>query len=262
MSACLTHPTLTISVDLEYATVQAPRAGQSVLDDWTDRLLELFHRFDMPATWAVADPAISAARHRVAAQDRHELALLGDASWVGREAGRGRFARELERRATRARAEGLPLHTLVLKSVLPIDHCDLVIKEGIVAARHASAVHMASSPRRLQPQTLRFGLWGFPVSFTLPAASRWWPGGGGTRAARLAIDEAISERGLVQLVVDAPGLAARGHSAMRVLERVLEHAGRRRRHSLLQISTIGATARRLTGAHQGQPSRSILRPAA
>jgi hypothetical protein len=262
MSSCLTRPTLTISVDLEYDVVQAPLARQRALEELTDRLLDLFVRYEMPATWAVADPAISAARQRVAAHACHELALLGDASWVGRAAGRGRFARELERRAKRARGEGLPLHTLVLKTVLPIDHCDLVIKEGIVAARHPSAAHMAGSPRRLHPQTLRFGLWGFPVSFTLPGASRWWPGGGGTRAARLAIDEAINEKGLVQLVVDAPALAARGHSAERVLERVLEHAGRRRRHALLEIATLGATARKLAGAHQGQPSRSILRPAA
>jgi hypothetical protein len=109
---------------------------------------------------------------------------------------------------------------------------------------------------------MRFGLWGFPVSMTLPAASRWWPGGGGTRAARFAIDEAIRDHGLVQLVVDAPALAARGHSAFRVLERVLEHAGHRRRHALLEIATMGATAHKLAGGHQSQPSRSILRPAA
>ena len=152
MSACLTRPTLTISVDLEYDVGQAaPLAGQRALEELTGRLLALFGRFEMPATWAVADPAISAARGRVAAHACHELALLGDPSWVGREAGRARFARELERRTKRARNEGLPIHTLVLKTVLPIDHCDLVIKEGIVAARHASAVHMAGSPRRLQP---------------------------------------------------------------------------------------------------------------
>ena len=61
MSSCLTRPTLTISVDLERDVLQAPVAGQRALEELTDRLLELFARFEMPATWAVADSAISAA---------------------------------------------------------------------------------------------------------------------------------------------------------------------------------------------------------
>ena len=263
MSTCLTRGTLTLSVDLEYDVAHVALPQQRVLEELTGQLLDLFAAYAMPVTWAVADPAVSAARQRVAAPRMgHELAILGDESWVGRAAGRGRFARELQRRAARARNEGLTIDTLVLKTVLPIDHCDLAIKEGIIAARHLSAAHLANSPRRLQPQTLRFGLWGFPVSITLPGASRWLPGGGGTRAARFAIDEAISSNGLVQLVVDAPRLAARGQAAVRVLQRVVAHAERRRRHGLLEVATLGATARKLACAHQGQPSRSILRPAA
>lgn len=263
MSTCLPRATMTLSVDLEFDVAHRGLASQWELDELTPRLLDLFGQFEVPATWAVADPAVSAARERiVAARGGHELAILGDASWVGRAAGRGRFARELERRTARARAEGLPIETLVLKAVLPVDHCDLAIKEGIIAARHLSASHLRNSPRRLQPRTLRFGLWGFPVSITLPGTRRWWPGGGGTRAARFAIDEAVSGQGLVHLVVDAPELAARGGSAWRVLERVVEHVARRRRHGLLDVATLGTTARRLAGENRGQPSRSILRPAA
>lgn len=262
MTSRLPSAALTISVDLEYDVNQVPSAGQSRLEQLTEGLLGLFARLDMPATWAVADPAVSAARGRLSERPGHELAILGDATWVGREAGRGRFARELARRVTRARQQGLPVETLALRAPLPTDHCDLAIKEGIVAARHASAPRSAARARRWQPQTLRFGLWGFPVGCTLPGVSRWWPGGGGTRAARFAIDEAINQRGLVQLVVDAPALAARGAAAQRVLERVLEHAARRRQHALLEVATIGQTARKLAGARPTQSSRSILRPAA
>jgi hypothetical protein len=263
MSTRLTRGTLTLSVDLEHDVAHAGLGPQRALDALTGRLLDLLARYEMPATWAVADPAASAARGRIVAAGRgHEVAILGDSSWVGRAAGRGRFARELERRTARSREAGLPIQTLVLRTVLPIDHCDLAIKEGIIAARHLSAAHMASCSRRLQPQTLRFGLWGFPVSVALPGTSRWWPGGGGARAARLAIDLAVGEPGLAQLVVDAPQLAARGPSALRVLERVLQHAERRRRHGLLDVATLGATASRLVRENHGQPSRSILRPAA
>jgi hypothetical protein len=261
MSTALPRGTLTISIDLEPATAREISA-QGALDQVASRLLALFSRHEMAATWCVADPAVSAARGRIATFAEHELAILGDAAWVGREAGRGRFAHELNRRVSRARGAGLPIETLALRTPLPIDHCDLVVKEGIIAARLASTPDLADSPRRHQGQTLRFGLWGFPVGIALPGTSRWLPGGGGTRRARFAIDEAISQRGLVHLAVDAAALAARGMSAERVLERVVDHVVRRRLHGLLTVATLGALARELSQAHCGQPSRSILRPAA
>jgi len=154
------------------------------------------------------------------------------------------------------------VRTLVLRSALPADHCDLAIKEGIVAVRHQPEADSTRGPRRNQPQTLRFGLWSFPAAITLPGTSRWFPGGGGLRAARFAIDLAVSDCGLVQLAIDAPGLVARGLSAERIVERVLDHAARRRRHGLLDVVTLGAMARRLSRENQGSPSHSILRPAA
>ena len=261
MSTCPTHGTLTLSIDLEHDHVQVDLAEQRALDAIASELVDLLTRHQLPATWAVADPAVSAARARVnVMRGGHELALLGDASWVGREAGRSRFARELARRVARARSEGLQVSTLALRTALPQEHCDLAIKEGIVATRQPVADSRPS--RRLQPQSLRFGLWGFTVSMALPATSRWLPGGGGTRAARYEIDRAIADRGLAHLAIDAPRLAERGAAALRVIERVLAHAARRREHGLLEVATLGTVAGRLARENHGQPSRSILRPAA
>ncbi len=262
MSAHLSHGTLTVSVDLEHDHVHVGLAEQRELEEVANRLMELFARHKLAVTWAVADPALSAARARIdVVRGGHEMALLGDASWVGREAGRSRFARELMRRVARARGEGLIMRTLALRTAMPIDHCDLAIKEGIMAARQPGPVQAKRAPR-LQPQALRFGLWGFPISMTLPAASRWLPGGGGLRAARFEIDKAIAERGLAHLAIDAPQLAERGASALRVVERVIEHAAHRRQHGLLEVATVGAVVERLAQENQSQPSRSILRPAA
>ncbi|REK05499.1 MAG: hypothetical protein DWQ37_23575 [Planctomycetota bacterium] len=262
MSTVLPRGMLTISVDLDPGSTNSRSADHALLESLLARLLELLGQHDLPATWALADPAVSAARKRIEQAGSHELAILGDASWVGREAGRARFAHELGRRVSRARGDGIELSTLALRTVLPIDHCDLVVKEGLVAARHGSGKPISDAPRRLHPQTLRFGLWGFPISIALPGSSRLLPGGGGTRAARFVIDEAISERGLVHLAVDGPALALRGNSAVRVLQRIVEHAQRRRRHGLLEVVTLGAMAEQLSQLHCGQPSRSILRPAA
>jgi hypothetical protein len=263
MSTCPLCATVTISIDLEGDPARAAHLPRHALEIITDRLLVLLAQLQMPATWAVADPAVSAARGRIAAaRGGHELAILGDASWVGREAGRSRFARELARRTAGARDAGVPIATLAVKSLLPLDHCDLAIKEGITAVRHTSESPQSRAPGRLQARTLRFGLWAFPVSILLPGTSRWLPGGGGARAARLLIDDAVGAQGIVQLAIDAPRLAARGSAAARVLARVLDHVQRRRRHGLLEIVTLGAIARQLAGEHRGAPSRSILRPAA
>ena len=263
MSTCLPRGVLTLSIDLEIDATRLGLAEQRSLEAVTARLLALVGKYELPATWAVADPAVSAATERIVAlRAGHEIALWGDATWVGREAGRSRFGRELTRRVVRARAAGLAVSTLVLKTSELEDHCDLAIKQGITAVRHPCLEDAAKNPRRLQPQTLRYGLWSFPVSLELPHASRWLPGGGGGHTARALIDQAINERGLVQLAIDAPRLAARGYAAERVLQRVLEHAERRRQQGLLDVVTLGNMARKLSSQHHGQPSRSILRPAA
>src|SRR5688572_29258321 len=61
----------------------------------TKQLIDLMDIHGMPATWAVSDPAHSAATSRILRSAvPHELAILGDANWLGQEAGRTRFARE------------------------------------------------------------------------------------------------------------------------------------------------------------------------
>ncbi len=202
MSTSLPRGTLILSVDLEFSGPRAGLAEQRALDNALERLLACLARHDMPATWAVADPAVSAARGRIEAAGRgHELAIAGDASWVGQAAGRSRFARELARRAAQARGAGLSVRTLVLKTELPGEHADLAIKEGIVAVRQTGPASVARKAGSL-PRTLRFGLWEVPANVTLPGASRWLPGGGGTRAACYEIDQAIERRGPVHLALD------------------------------------------------------------
>ena len=249
---------LSISVDLEPDHVGASVTQQRALDEVSLSLVELFARHRLPATWSVADPAVSAIRGRLESPGvGHELAILGDARWVGSAAGRSRFGRELVRRVTHARSEGLDVTCLALREELPLEHADLAIKEGILAIRQPL---IASAPRSVQK--VRFGLWGFTAQASLPGASRWLPGGGGLRGAKLAIDRAIADRAQAHLAIDAAKLAERG-SGLRIVERVLAHAARRRDANLIQVLTLGAIARRLAGDNVAQqPSRSILRPAA
>src|SRR5262245_37156677 len=91
--------TLAISINLELEIGEQARMGGQGLEAVTLKLVELFDRYQIPATWGVADPAVSAATEVIAgASADHEIALLGESTWVGSTAGRTRFARELERR--------------------------------------------------------------------------------------------------------------------------------------------------------------------
>jgi hypothetical protein len=261
MSARLSTGLLTISIDLDADATRIQQADQRVMDDVTGELLDVLRNRRLPATWAVVDPAISAATQRIlSASADHEIAILGDPTWVGRDAPRSRFARELARRADRSRSVGVAVSTLVLNVAQLDQHCDLAIKHGITAVRHAPAD--ARSARALQPQTLQYGLWSFPVSVSLPGTSRWLPGGGGGRRAQAIVDQAIMAPGLVHLAIDAPRLAALGSSSRRVLDRVLRHVDRRRSQGVLDVASIGGLALRLAGQYQSQPSRSILHCAA
>lgn len=259
MSTRPLHAALSISVDLEPDHVGTSVTEQRALDEVSLALVELFARHRLSATWGVADPAVSGIRPQLEApRVGHELAVLGDARWVGSAAGRSRFGRELVRRVSHARAEGLDVACLSLREPLPLEHADLVIKEGLLAIRQP----LESASQRTV-QKVRFGLWGFTAHAALPGTSRWFPGGGGLRGAKLAIDRAIADQAPAHLAIDASRLAERGPATMRIIERVLAHAARRRDANLIQVLTLGTIVRRLAGDNVAQqPARSILRPAA
>ena len=72
-----------VSVDLDADIDNPAQANARTLHDAADQLVTLFDRHQIPATWAVADPAHSAATDLVR-QSRigHEIAILGDRAWV------------------------------------------------------------------------------------------------------------------------------------------------------------------------------------
>jgi hypothetical protein len=260
MSARPASGVLTISIDWSADAAGPDLVAQRALAQLGDNLAALFDALELPATLAVADPtAISSAQGFSASPVGHEIAILGDASWMGRDVPPSRFARELARRIEGGRRAGHSVSTLVVKSPA-LDHAGLAARHGITAVRHMRT-DKSTAGRGLRSRALQFGLWSFPVTITLPGGSRLWPGGGGGRSARAAIDQSIAQGGLVQLVIEASRMAAKSAS-YRVLQCVLQHVKHRRDQGLLEVLTIGAMAARLSTQRQGQPSRSILQSAA
>jgi hypothetical protein len=260
MTARPANGVLTISIDWSADSAGLDIAARQALDRLGDELATLFDAFELPTTLAISDPAATSRIERLSASPmQHEIALLGDASWMGRDVPPSRFARELARRIEDGRAAGHTVSTLVVNSPA-LDHAGLAARHGITAVRH-QRTGKSTVGRGLRSRALQFGLWSFPVTMTLPGGSRIWPGAGGGRSARAAIDQTIAQAGLGQLVIEAPRMAAKW-SSLRVLEGVLRHVDRRRDQGLLEVLTIGAMAARLSSQRQGQPSRSILQSAA
>src|ERR1044071_511305 len=105
---------LLITIQLDSAATGRQLERHQELAGVTRRLISLADSERLPVTWAVSDPAHSAATSLILRSAvEHEMAILGDATWVGATAGRTRFARELVRRLAQARATGLEVTSFV-----------------------------------------------------------------------------------------------------------------------------------------------------
>ncbi|MEX0936553.1 MAG: hypothetical protein WDZ59_01745 [Pirellulales bacterium] len=251
---------LVICIDLP-SSVQQRASAQSSQQSTVKWLMGALSRVGLPATWAVDEPAGSWIASALATSNvPHEIALLGEASWVGSRVGRSRFARELGRRVLAARSTGLGLSSLVPRGTWVDDHLDLLLKYGITAVR-GMLDEAGRSRIPAAPHALHFGLWEVPGSISLPGGSTWMPGGGRGAHARRVVRRAALQGHTVQVVIDLPRLANGGDAARRVVESVLRHAARWCEEESLTVETLAGLAAQLSHTPQAVPSRSILRKA-
>lgn len=221
----------------------------------TQKLFEMFNRHHQPATWAVGDPAHSAIAGLVAAsQTKHSMALLGDRFWIGKTAGRTRFARELARRASQARAAGIETVTLVPRVASVAEHMDLVVKHDI----HAVVAASGETTSPASPRAMHYGVWEFGVKARLPQRRGWLPIG--WKLTR-AVQQAAREASTVHLVIDAAAVQEAGRSGTHSVERLLRRTAKLQERGLVRVETLSAAAARLSDRPAATPQRSILRAA-
>jgi hypothetical protein len=249
-----------ISIDLELDIDRPDQSGEQRLDEVRSRLIALTARHGVPATWAVADPLLSAASDQVvAAGVGHELAVLGDRTWIGYGAGRTRLARELARRFDGPRKTGIPVTTLALRNVEQVLDLDLLLDHGVTAVR-GPAVDSASLARKLAPPPIRFGIWQAPIAWRIPPHAGWWISSGWR--IRREIERNISRSGLLHLTIDAPRLIEAGAEGLAAIDRALHYIAAQRASGRLGTTTLGKLAARSLQGRSAVPTRSILRPAA
>ena len=226
------------------------------LADAARRLIDLMYDHRLPTTWAVSDPAFSAATSLVIRSDvDHELAILGDANWIGPTAGRTRFARELARRVSQARNLGIELKALVPRVASIVQHIDLVIKQRITAI---GGTEESKGRQPAAPRALHYGLWELPASHALPLRDSSFLFSGAWSTWR-RIRRAAAEGNTFHLVVDMPALLQAGRRSEKMVSRLMRRVAELRDRGLLRVETLGTAAARLSDVPTLSPQRSILR---
>ena len=232
------------------------------IESFTRELLEHLTRAALPATWGVSDPVHAAAtpaleNSRILHEVAHEIAVIGDATWVGPSAGRPRFAKELARRVNAARAKGLPASSLLLQKAVLGDDLDLVVKRGITAVCHIDQDGSAPTQTR-NPRSLHYGVWEMPPTGHLPTKPGW------LAARRLVanIRRVARDGGFYHMCIAAPAVVSQPAGVRRRLSRVLQDIAKLRDRGLLKVETLAAAATRLSDVPATTPQRSLLRQAA
>lgn len=216
------------------------------------QLLKTLKRLQIPATFSTPSPGGDGLIEMLRVESlRHELAILADATWVGPGVGRTQFARELARRVEAATAHRTSLRTIAISDAELTTNLDLLVKHRISVVR--SPQHTG-----FQAQSLRFGIWQAPISFTLSSKGRW-QFGGPDWAINRALSRASRSHGLVHLVVDLETLQNQANVAS--LERILTTVQRRRDKGLMTAVTMQGLVARLKPHRQATFARSVLRVA-
>lgn len=251
---------LVLSVDLELDIDHSDQLRVERLDLVRSQLIALLAGHRLAATWAVADPLHSAATEPVlAAGLGHDLAVLGDRTWIGFGTGRARLDRELTRRFDGARQAGIPVSTLALRNVDQILDLDLLLDHDVTAIR-GPAVESPALARKQAAPPIRFGIWQAPPAWRIPPQSAWWSSGA-WRIQR-EIQRAIGSGHLLHLEIDAPRLVESEGDGMSALDKALGFAAKRRDEGQLAIQTLGTIAAAALQERAAVPTRSILKPAA
>ncbi len=251
-----------LSICVPGSSTDAPAA--STID--VDRLVAMAGSSKLPVTWGVSPQDMETMYDRLGAnREHHELALLGDATWLGSNGSRGTMVRVLNAAAEAGETIGQAPTSLLLSGVPLEADFDLLAKHGInIVGRDVPAAVNAKgsrgSSRGGSLRTLRFGVWEFPATIALPRASSRFSLLGGNMH---RVIERAGERGeLVHIAVDGPALL-KNATELRALERLMERLATMRQQGRMQVQTLSSIASQLGHSSDRQSATSILRsPAA
>ncbi|HEX4149466.1 MAG TPA: hypothetical protein VHY20_10775 [Pirellulales bacterium] len=264
MPTALAAATLIFSVDVDAGYPASDLAGLRQVDLAAGRLMDIFRRRQLRATWGLGQLAASSLARRLV-DAGHEVGVLGELAWAGTGISRSRYSAELGRRVAALVESGGRVTTLLMHQGVADVPLDLLARHGIRAVRPAPAsAPRASLWRKLlggwkrsavgEPpmRCLRHGIWEL-------AAGQSQPTGVSRRSLRRLARAAFNP---FPLTIDVSRLASGGEENWSAVERVVQHAEQLREREQVQIETVAAWLGGVSQTPLRRPARSILRRAA
>lgn len=232
------NPTsLTLSIDLELEIGRTSPGDLARLDDLTPDLVDLLDAHDIVATWAVADPARSAATETItASRQAHEIAVLGDRSWLGWGAGGSRANRELARRISGAAAREIDIRTLVLHNESSFANGLNLTQLGIETIRQPIG-HEVLRPVSLIGLSKGLVLAERVQRLVLPTWWNWWEAETNLTV-RCRQHSLVSGRTTCHLGIDAQQLCSAGPRGLQRLATLLSEIADLRNRYGVQLLTL------------------------
>lgn len=238
---------ITLSLDLELEIGRATATHAQRLDDLTPDLVALLDSHGIAATWGLADPARSAATDAIlASRLPHEIAVLGDRSWLGWGAGGSRANRELARRIAGAAGRQIGVRSLVLHNESSIA-CGLPLADLGIAAVRQPIGHQTTRPNVIMGTSHRLKVADPVQRLALPSWWSWFDHDSHP-SARLRRRGARTTPTVYHFGLDAQQLCSAGPRALSRLDTLLADLSRLRREQGIELQTLRAWTERPASA--------------
>lgn len=241
--------TLSVTIELNHGG-GGTTASPAEVDAARGRLLSALLTHGLSATWGLTDPTASAStRALLNSTPQQEVALLVDGD------GRGRLATDVAPRLERARAQGLRLHSVVLRNGETQSALDALGGQGVKAVR-LPASDMLPRMRGADHPANNRGVYVAPVAWRVASVRRWWQ----PWNLSLQLNRRLAS-GELHVALDAEQMAKASRQTWTLVDRLLLRAGQQQRRGRLRVVTLGQLAEEHLQQHSLQPQRSILRAA-
>jgi hypothetical protein len=219
------------------------------------QLLAMLEANQISATWTVANTRLPWLQELRAARTWQEIALHWDAPLVKEPSEAFAFAAELRTRLRAAEAADLRIQSLSIdpRSLVPYH---ALAKAGVRMIRPAR-VRGSQLVRSVQPQAMRYGIWGLPVSCFWPQPHRMLE--------QLSLQHllyqmrlASQQANVLHVVLDLPTIARQPDRHLRTVEKLTEQAARLQNMEQLRTARLADVARLVQAETAARPNRSIL----
>lgn len=248
-------------IDVGLPAHQTALAEHREMNLLTEQLAGTFARHGISATWATTQSVNAPLADIIFGTDEnHELALLGERSWLSDTIRRQAIIDHFTENMQHAADVGKPLTTLVLRDAAPVSLYPVFKKRGIRTLRPVVAVTFSRKPQK-EPAVRDHDMWVAQSTAVFPAHGRFLgrldPGFRGKQILNRTRHKKTSE----QLTILASEMMKNPTATLRSLDRILRIATKFKDQGALKLETIDQATVRWAPVRRA-PQRSILRPAA